>query len=124
MTVQGQRISRLIIRAIGVIVLILVLSIGSLVVVHLVMTRELEYEGPVSPKGYRTIVRVSDRGYGPGADFYADVFICDQEGNELSSWKDPGGQQNDEAAKELVRSLRWVTDHAVVFTSQNREPVV
>ncbi len=71
--------------------------------------------GPDSSTGLSTRVELSDTGFGPGADFYADVVIRDPKGSELVRWKDVTGQESKEAVKNMIESMRWADEKTLQF---------
>ncbi len=71
--------------------------------------------GPDSPTGLRTRVELSDSGFGPGADFYADVVILDPKGSEVVRWKDVEGQDSKAAVNNMIESMRWTDEKTLQF---------
>ena len=70
--------------------------------------RDLALQGPVSEDGLVAVVVVRDRGFGPGADFEADVVIRDAAGKDLARDRDDSGGYGDEGAQRVVDSMHWV----------------
>ena len=92
--------------------LIALVHVGA--VVALVMHTRLP-DGPDSPTGLTTRIELSDSGFGPGADFYADVVILDSKGSEIVRWKDADGQDSKEAVNIMIESMQWSNEKTLQF---------
>lgn len=104
--------------------LIFPLIISVLISVVYFSCKDCELFGPNSPSGiYHVLVEVSDRGFGPGADFYTDVIILDENGRELLRWADPDGQQSEKDSLAVVKSILWVDEQNLELTTYMRGTV-
>ena len=80
-------------------------------------------DGPDSPTGLTTRIELSDCGFGPGADFHADVVILNPKGSELARWKDDDGQDSKEAVNIMIESMRWTNEKTLQFRIASGEQV-
>src|SRR5262245_55291233 len=95
-----SRLLRIGLTFIAVIATLLLGVVGFLIF----LSRPYSKSGPASPMGYQVVVTVSDCGWGPGADFYADVKINAPDGSQLFNWEDPHGQQSAEGIEKLLKT--------------------
>jgi len=92
-----------------------------LILAQFTIFRDRVLDGPRSVAGFQAQVHVSDRGFGPGADYESDVVIIDAGGAEVARWRDEQGGYGDDGAKQLLQSFIWLDGNTLQFRPVSRD---
>lgn len=92
-----------------------------LIIARFTIYRDIEVEGDSSPSGeYRVYALISDRGFGPGADYHTDIEVRNEDGIVILRWDDPDGQSSDDESRRLLDSVTWIDSDTVKFNTELR----